>query len=68
MLVSYRTGDMWAPQLDTTEALTLAARDFIESIETGRAPVTDSAVGLRVVRVLEAARPGRWSSRAGSSS
>ena len=55
MLVSYRTGDMWAPQLDTTEALTLAARDFIESIETGRAPVTDSAVGLRVVRVLEAA-------------
>jgi|TARA_B100002003_G_scaffold154249_1_gene143060 predicted dehydrogenase len=55
MLVSYRTGDMWAPQLETTEALTVAARDFIGSIETGGTPVTNSAVGLRVVRILEAA-------------
>ena len=55
MLVSYRTGDMWAPHLEATEALTVAARDFIESIDTGRDPVTNSGVGLRVVRILEAA-------------
>jgi len=55
MLVSYRTGDMWAPQLDATEALSGAARDFLDSIDTGREPVTNSAVGLRVVRILEAA-------------
>ena len=55
MLVSYRTGDMWAPQLDTTEALSRAAADFLRAIETGTEPVTSSAVGLRVVRVLEAA-------------
>ena len=55
MLVSYRTGDMWAPQLETTEALTVAARDFIESIDTGRDPVSGGAVGLRVVQILEAA-------------
>lgn len=55
MLVSYRTGDMWAPQLDATEALSGAARDFLGSIDTGREPVTNSAVGLRVVRILEAA-------------
>jgi predicted dehydrogenase len=55
MLVSYRTGDMWAPQLDTTEALRVAAQDFLTSIETGGEPVTGSAVGLRVVRILEAA-------------
>ena len=55
MLVSYRTGDMWAPQLDRTEALTLAARDFLEAIEHGSEPATSSAVGVRVVRVLEAA-------------
>ena len=55
MLVSYRTGDMWAPHLEATEALTVAARDFIESIDTGRDPGTNSAVGLRVVRILEAA-------------
>ena len=55
MLVSYRTGDMWAPHLDATEALSGAARDFLGSIDTGREPVTSSAVGLRVVRILEAA-------------
>ena len=55
MLVSYRTGDMWAPQLDATEALSGAARDFLGSIDTGDEPVTSSAVGLRVVRILEAA-------------
>lgn len=54
-LVSYRTGDMWAPRLETTEALAAAARDFLGSIETGRDPVTSGAVGLRVVRILEAA-------------
>ncbi|MDE0829640.1 MAG: Gfo/Idh/MocA family oxidoreductase [Vicinamibacterales bacterium] len=55
MLVIYRTGDMWAPQLDATEALSGAARDFLDSIDTGREPVTNSSVGLRVVRILEAA-------------
>ena len=55
MLVSYRTGDMWAPQLDATEALSGAARDFLDSIDTGREPVANGAVGLRVVRILEAA-------------
>jgi len=54
-LVSYRTGDMWAPQLDRTEALLTAARHFIECIEHGKRPITDGRVGLRVVRILEAA-------------
>ena len=55
ILVSYRTGDMWAPRLDATEALASAARDFVDSINTGREPVTHSRVGLRVVQILEAA-------------
>jgi predicted dehydrogenase len=55
MLVSYRTGDMWAPRLDATEALSVAARDFLDSIDIGRDPVTGGDVGLRVVRILEAA-------------
>ena len=55
MLVSYRTGDMWAPRLDATEALSVAARDFLSSIDTGRDPVTGSDVGVRVVQILEAA-------------
>ena len=55
LLVGYRTGDMWAPQLDTTEALRSEAKHFIDCIEHEKPPITDGYVGLRVVRILEAA-------------
>ena len=55
MLVGYRSGDMWAPQLNTTEALQVEARHFIECIEKGNEPLTDGRMGLRLVRILEAA-------------
>jgi predicted dehydrogenase len=55
MLVGYRTGDMWAPQLDMTEALALEARQIVRSIETGVCLATDGRTGLRVVQLLEAA-------------
>src|SRR5688572_15354030 len=38
MLVGYRTGDVWAPQLDLTEALSVECRHFIDCIEHGRTP------------------------------
>jgi predicted dehydrogenase len=55
MLVSYRTGDMWAPQLDLTEALQSEVGHFVHCIETGAHPITDGMAGLRVVRLLAAA-------------
>ena len=55
-LVSYRTGDVWAPKLDSTEALRHVVSEFLESIRTGRQPLTDGQAGLRVVRLLEAAQ------------
>lgn len=55
MLLGYRAGDMWAPQLNTTEALRTEALHFISCIENGQRPRTDGEVGLRVVRILEAA-------------
>jgi predicted dehydrogenase len=55
MLVGYRTGDMWAPQLDMTEALALETRQIVRSIETGVCLATDGRTGLRVVQLLEAA-------------
>ncbi len=55
MLISYRTGDMWAPKLDLTEALTTEVTHFIACIEKGDHPISDGEVGLWVVRVLEAA-------------
>jgi predicted dehydrogenase len=55
MLIGYRAGDMWAPQLPVTEALQTEARHFIECIEERHTPTTDGHAGLRVVRLLEAA-------------
>ncbi len=55
-LVSYRTGDVWAPKLDATEALRHVVAEFIDSIREQRRPLTDGEAGLRVVRLLEAAQ------------
>jgi len=54
-LVGYRTGDMWAPQVDLTEALHIEAAHFVRCIEDATPPLTDGAAGLRVVRLLAAA-------------
>ncbi len=55
MQVGYRTGDMLAPRLDTTEALGLASGHFIDCIRSGAVPQTDGQMGLRVVQLVEAA-------------
>jgi len=55
MLVSYRSGDMWAPRLDSTEALHTEALHFIDCIENNKVPETDGQAGLRLVRIVEAA-------------
>jgi predicted dehydrogenase len=54
LFVGYRTGDMWAPQLDTSEALKTEALHFVRCIEDGVPVITDGEAGLRVVRLLEA--------------
>jgi predicted dehydrogenase len=54
--VSYRSGDVWAPKVEQTEALKLELGYFVECIRKGaRSPVNDGAAGLRVVKLLEAA-------------
>jgi predicted dehydrogenase len=53
--VGYRTGDMWAPRLDVTEALKVEADHFVDCIRTGSTPESDGEAGLRIVRILEAA-------------
>jgi predicted dehydrogenase len=54
MLISYRTGDMWSPQIDATEALRKEVKHFLHCIEKGARPITDGIVGLRSVQILEA--------------
>ncbi len=53
--VGYRTGDMWAPKLESTEALRMAGDHFLKCIDTGATPLTGGRLGLRVVELIEAA-------------
>jgi predicted dehydrogenase len=55
LLVNYRSGDMWAPQIEQIEALTRELSYFVECIAKDEAPINDGEAGLRVVRMLEAA-------------
>lgn len=54
-MISYRTGDMYSPKIEATEALLREAEHFIDCINNGKTPETDGASGLRVVKILEAA-------------
>jgi predicted dehydrogenase len=56
MLVSYRVGEMRAPRVDLTEALSTEMRHLLECVKTGTAPLTDGPAGSRVVRLLEIAQ------------
>jgi predicted dehydrogenase len=55
LLVSYRSGDMWAPQVAQVEALNVELNYFIECIREDTKPINDGHAGLKVVRMLEAA-------------
>jgi predicted dehydrogenase len=55
LLVSYRSGDMWAPQLEQTEALRYELAYFVDCVASGKEAFNDGHAGLRVVRMLEAA-------------
>jgi predicted dehydrogenase len=55
MRVGYRTGDMWAPRLAVTEALSTEGAHFVDCIENTKVPKTDGQLGLRVVQLIEAA-------------
>jgi len=55
LLVSYRSGDMWAPQVEQVEALRLELGYFTDCIRKNERPFNDGCAGLKVVRMLEAA-------------
>jgi len=55
LLVNYRSGDMWAPQLEQVEALRQELSYFVDCISRGQDPFNDGCAGLRIVKMLEAA-------------
>ena len=52
--LSYRTGDIVSPRVEATEPLALEVADFHAAIRDRRALVSSAAVGLDVVRTIEA--------------
>jgi predicted dehydrogenase len=52
--LTYRTGDIVSKQVEVTEPLLLELGDFCAAIRTGSTPRSSAAVGLDVVRMIEA--------------
>jgi len=46
LLVNYRSGDMWSPQLEQAEALRHELAYFVECISSGEQPFNDGCAGL----------------------
>ena len=65
LLVSYRSGDMWAPQVEATEALKAELAYFVDCIENGETPFNDGMAGLRVVQDARSGRGVLESERGG---
>ena len=55
LLVDYRSGDIWVPKIDQTEALRLMAEKFVDYVENGGTVVNDGNAGLNIVKMLTAA-------------
>jgi len=54
--VQYRSGDVHSPKLDGKEALAVMAQTFAAACLDGAPSPSDAAVGVRIVRLLEAAQ------------
>ena len=52
--LTYRTGDILSPHLDVVEPIYRELEDFCEAIRTGSTPRSSAALGLEVVRTIEA--------------
>ena len=55
LLVSYRSGDMWAPRVEQIEALKAETAYFTDCVMNRKKPFNDGEAGLHVVKILEAA-------------
>jgi predicted dehydrogenase len=55
LLVSYRSGDIWAPKIEQKEALKTELEYFVDCVTNDRVPFNDGVAGLRIVKILEAA-------------
>jgi len=62
--LSYRTGDIVSPRIDATEPLSLEVADFCSAILDGTTLRSSCAIGLDVVRSIEAVEESLSAARA----
>ena len=55
LMLSYRVGDLWVPNVEHSEPLQNMVQHFLACIRDNETPVTNGEVGLRIVRYLDAA-------------
>ena len=55
LLVDYRSGDIWVPKIEQTEALRRIAEKFVDYVTNGGTVMNDGTAGLNVVKMLTAA-------------
>jgi predicted dehydrogenase len=60
--LTYRLGDMLAPNLSNTEPLLIEINHFLQCIESGATPRTNGRFGEEVVRAIEMANEIDWES------
>lgn len=53
--LSYRTGDIVSPRIDVAEPLALELADFCAAVRTGLPPRSHAALGVEVLRMVDAA-------------
>jgi predicted dehydrogenase len=53
--LTYRTGDIVSPRIESTEPLLLELRDFMAAVRTGVLPRSHAELGFDVVQIIEAA-------------
>jgi len=53
--LTYRSGDVVVPRIEVSEPLSLELADFAHAIRTGEEPRSNCALGLEIVRALDAA-------------
>ena len=56
IMVDYRTGDVYIPKIQLSEALAGVANDFIQSIIQKKKPLANAELGMQVVKILEASQ------------
>ncbi len=56
IMVDYRTGDVYIPKIQLSEALSGVANDFIQSIINKTKPLACAELGMQVVKILEASQ------------